>query len=132
MTSRVFLPEETRSPFDLSSAEKFGALVTVFRPSARNRTLTGAKVKPSVFDVEAYAQRLLEELGNAQFDPRSDYVLMAGGLLSCAIAMMALAIRYRRFKMLVYNSTMNTYVEKEVDAEEILCTGNTSQGTVVI
>ncbi len=130
--SRVFLIEPTKH-LDLAPALKYGELVTVFDPkSLQRRAADGSRVfRPSVFNPNEYGRTFLADLERHDFDPDSDYVIVAGGVIGITIAVTAVMLKYGRARLLVFNSTQNEYVDKHIEASEITtCDTNTTTGTV--
>ncbi len=118
--SRVFMVEAPRQDFDLTKARSFGNVVTLFETT-----------RGKVFDVEQYARLLLGHLEAQQYDSKSDYLVMTGGLLPVGIALAVLTARFRQVKLLVWNTTRGEYVPKQFDIDAVLQTWNTPDATNV-
>lgn len=119
--SRVFQVETSRRPLDVSSANVYGEIITVFDAAAKNK-----RSWPNVFLVEEFSRVFLERLEECAFNADDDYLLVTGTTLSVSLGFASLVAKYHKARLLVFNANTSEYVEKVYDAESVLSKGDTS------
>lgn len=91
--SRVFIIE--RSKHNVSTANAFGALVTLF-PRTGDR--------PSIWRSTECASRVIAELRRYRFDPQQDFILLCGSQIMLSIVVAVVAVEYGQFTALAFNT----------------------------
>jgi len=103
MVPRVIFIEHPRQNINTSSAEKFGEIEYLFDVDSR---------RCSVFSTEFFQRHIKESLIEINYDPKVDYVCVAGSMVVLAIALVTIAKNYDDFKVLLFSSTENRYIER--------------------
>jgi hypothetical protein len=85
---------------DYQPAERYGELVK----------LTEGQV--SIFATDRLLERLAR--GLVAFDPQQDYLLLSGNMVVNALALMLLAWRFPRLRLLVFDNRRDVYVPRTV------------------
>lgn len=101
--SRVILFEKPRQNIDISHAESFGEVHYLFSDERR---------RCSAFNTDLFQATILKELDRMRYDPEEDYICIAGSMIVIAIGVVAVAKGYGDFKVLLFSSTENSYVER--------------------
>jgi len=96
-TAQVVALELNR--FTTDGAERYGDLVYLFPAD---------KARPSIWAAH-YKQAINAALDEVEFDPNLDYVLLVGQIYPLSVLINVLTLRYRMFKVLVFNSTTREY-----------------------
>jgi hypothetical protein len=110
MRSKVFIIEEiTSERFDLRRATAYGDLVYVFPMNSR---------RAGMFDPR-YEQNVLDALAGHRYDPRRDYICATGSIGPILLAVAAIACKFRRISVLLFNSASDEYVLKTIENERI-------------
>lgn len=102
---RVFIIEQFRQNFDMTSVHKFGTPITLIDSSVR---------RPSIFHVEDYQDAVVELFEANNFNTKHDSVCVVGALINMTLAIAALTERYGRINVLLYNSSLGEYVKRTV------------------
>jgi|AntAceMinimDraft_18_1070375.scaffolds.fasta_scaffold87182_2 hypothetical protein len=103
---KVFIIEEPRRYIDVSSAEKFGEIIYLFKPMQR---------RVGVFDHPRYGRAVLQQLLIHNYDPLVDYLCIVGSLVTVSVALIPISQSFDKFKMLLFNSSNSEYIEKFMD-----------------
>lgn len=103
MNNRVFILKTTKRHFDISSTGVFGDVVYLISEDEHI---------PSVFDTVAYQNALVTRLRAYDYDPTRDYVCVVGAMVPVTNFIVCVAKEWRIFKVLLFSSTENKYVER--------------------
>ena len=128
---RVIFLDPPRVDVDVTSAELHGERVDLYAPIRRGPGHSGSAsrpTRPSVMDFEHFTQDVLEKLSQIGFDPEVDAIVATGAQLTLSLAFAALAVAYKRFKVLAFASNQNAYVVKDYDASWAAMSGATTGG----
>jgi len=93
---RVILAEPNHR-FDLTAASKFGQIIFL-SPSRLDKD-----------DIVYNFEFLLNAMKKIEYDPSEDMVCLTGQIMTVSTLFAAVTHEYDEFKMLVFNSAMNTY-----------------------
>jgi hypothetical protein len=124
--SRAIFLEPPRSDVDVSTVRKYGQIVYLFAPAKRGRggapegSVTMRPNRPSTLHFEAYLSMTLESLENVGYDPMIDFIVITGQQLALCLTFAGLALRYGKFRCLVFSAHEDTYAEKEFDPRWVL------------
>lgn len=101
-TSRVFVLEPCS--LDISRAARFGEIVYIFRKGMRRR---------SIWDDE-FKQEVMGALDENEYDPKKDYLLVAGHMVPLVLFISAALRHYTGINVLFYCSTDRDYVSRSL------------------
>lgn len=104
--ARVFILQTPRRDMDVSKALSYGKIDVLFFASP-----TGSP-RPSIFRVGEFSRALLKRLREASYDPDVDYFCIVGSIVSMTISVAALVNAYKKIRVLLYNSTQESYVAR--------------------
>ena len=103
--ARVFIIEKPQVGKDVSTAEQYGKLVTIFDFNAR---------RPSVFHPTEYVEQVIRRLKECDFDPTNDMILLCGALLPTSLLLTAVVNEFKEVRVLMFSSHESMYVEKTI------------------
>jgi len=106
---KVFVIETLRRNIDLSKANVFGEIVYVFPINSR---------RCGVFRHIEFGNLVLQRLLDLDFDPKEDYVCIAGAMISIVISIIAISQVYDEFSVLLFNSREDKYIKKHFDSTD--------------
>ena len=106
---RVFLLERSRRNFDISSADEFGDVVHVFTAEDR---------RTSPFNVGHYLDQVVEQLEAKDFDPRIDFLCVAGSLIPLTMAIVAALRKWKTIRVLLFSAPECRYLERTLSIQE--------------
>lgn len=106
---RVFVIEHPRNQIDVSKAEEYGDIVFVFDNKDRRCT--------AWLHVE-YGRMILRILKAYSFDPKIDFVCIAGTMLVMTIYIIVVAQYYDEFTVLLFDSRDDKYLQKKFDRND--------------
>lgn len=101
--SKVFIIEPPRQNIDTSKAKEYGDIIYVFDHDDR---------RCSVWSHASFGQTVLQRLEELGFDPEKDSICVVGAMITVLIAVVAIAQRYEKFNVLLFNSIDDKYVQK--------------------
>ncbi len=107
--SRVFVIERPRNKIDVSKAEEYGDIIYIFDNEERRCT--------AWLHVE-YGQMILGRLKTYHFDPKIDFICIAGAMLVITIYVIAVAQYYGEFKALLFDSRDDRYLQKKFNRND--------------
>ncbi len=106
----VFLLEEAKHGIDVKTAEKFGAVRTLFGKGDR---------RPSVFRPNDFGACVLKQLDTAGFDPDADMFLLTGSLVCISVAVGCIMTAYPSINLLLFSSVEGGYVMRRLSALDV-------------
>ena len=121
--SRVFIIEPPRQSIDTSKAERYGDIVYVFGHDDR---------RCSVWSHVSFGQTVLRRLKELGFDVEADSICVVGAMVTVLIAVVAIAQRYEKFNVLLFNSVNGSYVLKQFDWNDWKGNGNETEKTTTV
>ncbi len=107
--SKVFIIEPPRQNIDTNKAREYGDIVYVFDHDDR---------RCSVWSHVNFGNTVLRRLVELGFDPEEDFVCIVGAMVTVLIAVVAVAQHYDEFKVLLFNSVDDSYVQKRFDRND--------------
>lgn len=107
--SKIFIIEPPRHNIDVSKAQEYGDIVYVFDHDDR---------RCSVWSHVNFGNTVLRRLTELDFDPEEDSVCIVGAMVTVLIAVVAIAQHYDEFKVLLFNSVDDSYVQKRFDRND--------------
>ena len=96
--SRVFIVEPPT--VNVSAAENWGEVIILFEG--------GVPVSP--LDTNQYTGHVIHALEQAEFDSQNDKLALVGPVVSTAVVVGALVVRFKSIKGLLYSASKNEYV----------------------
>jgi len=106
---KVFVIESLRRSVDLSKADSFGEIVYVFPRGFR---------RCGVFRHIEFGQTVLNRLHDLGFNSDEDFICIVGSMITVSIALVAIAQTHDVFKVLLFNSSDEMYIEKRFDSND--------------
>jgi len=100
--SKVFILEQVN--FSLKNAEDYGELLYVFSPNSQ---------RCSIWDRE-FGECVIDRLEENDYDPREDYLLVAGKIVSLSIVVASVAAAYGEIALLLFSSNLQRYVPRTI------------------
>jgi len=107
--SKVFIIEPLRRDLDITAASDFGEIQYVIEPGER---------RCSPFQHVEFSALILNRLQALNFKPDVDKICIVGTMLTIAVSLIAIAQAHSEFNILLFNSSMNEYVEKQIRKEK--------------
>jgi hypothetical protein len=89
---------------NIFAATEFGEMVVLFRPHH----------VPNPLDTNRLVAEVIQRLEKIKYNPAEDHIVVAGVLNVFSVALPAIAIRYNRFKALIYNKGLARYESREL------------------
>lgn len=103
---RAFLLERTK--YDTSRASRFGTLTYLFGQDA---------AMPSIF-TPSWGRVVVSELMRKEFDPESDYIVVAGSFAPTTIMVANVVAQFGKVRLLCHEARQDTYKEVEIGGND--------------
>lgn len=121
-TSRVFILEVAQN-VNITLALEYGIIITLFQNTADNNNNdndnnNGDKKRISQWETRKFGDEIIKRLEEYEYNPESDYILIAGHMISMTIMIAKVISEYyeshKYIKVLFWSSHFGRYVSRKL------------------